>query len=465
MPAAPRDADWTKPEQTDFTAFKQALWPLYRHAPHLSLIDEALVAVARHVESGGMEGIGRLAIFLPPRHGKSQTVARLFPAWFLGRNPDRRIILTGYGASLVEKHSRFVRNLMTSARYRELFPTSMLARDSKARSSWDLYGREGGMDSPGILGAATGKGAHVLIIDDPVKSRKEAESKIVRDSVWEAYRSDLYTRLEPGGAVILIMTRWHEDDLAGRLLREGDEGDDWSIINLPALAEIGDALGRDAGEALWPARYPEERLAKIRAALGEYAFAALYQQQPRPREGALFKYEWIEAARISQMPERLSRVVIGVDPSASEEGAETGIIVAGMAYVGRERHAYILEDGSLHGSPDRWGRRAVALLRQHKAQALIVETNQGGNMAIHVLQTIDPSVNIKPVHAAEGKAARAEPIAALYEQGRVHHVGEFPALEDQLVGWTGSGKSPDRLDATVWALTEVLLEKRGVLVG
>jgi hypothetical protein len=450
-------------EADDLTAFKRAVWSPYRHAAHLQLIDEALAGVARYIETGGAAGISRLAIFVPPRYGKSQTVARLFPAWFVGRNPDRRVILTGYAASLVDKHSRAVRNIVMGDAFKRIYPGVRVADDSAARSSWDIAGCEGGMDAVGIAGAVTGKGASLLVIDDPVKNRKDAESGLIRQRVWDSYSNDLYTRLEPDGAIALIMTRWHEDDLAGRLLR--DQGDEWHVIRLPALAEDGDALDRAPGAPLWAERYSADQVAKIRATLGEYSFSALYQQRPRPHDGALFKFDWIESARVQSAPERFASLVVAVDPAGTEGGDETGIIVCGMAYVGRERHGYVLDDGSLHASPSAWGRRAVALLRQYNAQAIVVEVNQGGDMATHVLKTVDAQVRVRTVRAAEGKAARAEPIAALYEQGKIHHVGEFPALEDQLIGWTpGSGRSPDRLDALVWGLSSTMLTPGGVLI-
>lgn len=452
------------PAVTNLTEFKRLVWPHYRHAPHLELIDNALMDVARYVESGGAEGTSRLAIFVPPRHGKSMTVARLFPAWILGRNPDKRFIMTGYGASLAEASSRIVRNIITKTAYAEIFRQTRLARDSQSRSAWNIEGREGGMDAVGIEGAATGKGAHILLIDDPVKSRKEAESRIVRESIWQAYTNDLYTRLEPGGAVVLIMTRWHDDDLAGRLLKQGSDDDDepWTVVRLPALAEEGDLLGREPGAALWPERYNAGRFAKIRATLGPYAFASLYQQAPRPREGGLFKYEWIDATRVTEVPKRLVKVVVAVDPAATAAGDETGIVVIGLAYHGNERHAYVLRDASLHGTPDQWARRTTGLYHEFKCDYIVVEVNQGGDMVEHTLKTSDVGVRVKKVRAADGKATRAEPVAALYEQGKVHHVSEFPALEDQMTGWVPGSASPDRMDALVWGLTDLLITPRGV---
>lgn len=452
-------------EAANFTLFKFAMWRNYRHAAHLAVIDDALMQVSRFVETNGSEGIRKLAIFIPPRHGKSQSVSRLYPAWFLGRNPDKMVILAGYGADLVHKHSRVARNIVLSADYQNIFPTVRVADDSAARHSWSIAGRDGGMEAMGIDGGVTGKGAHVLIIDDAHKNRAEAESKTKRDAVWKAYADDFYTRLEPAAAVVLIMTRWHQDDLAGRLLE--NEGAEWHVIRLPALAEEGDPLDRSLGEALWPERYPIESLMDRRATLGAYSFSALYQQSPTNREGSLFKWAWIDGAegvespRLLQAPP-LSRVVIAVDPAASSGGDEHGIIAAG-ATSGKDSHGYVLEDASLRGSPDQWARAAIALYYKYRAQAIVIETNQGGEMATNTLRTIDKTVRIREVKATTGKVLRAEPVAALYEQGRVHHVGEFPALEDQMTGWTpNEATSPDRLDALVWALTELMLKPAGV---
>jgi len=427
------------------------------------MIDAALERVEKAIASGGHDpdGIQRLAIFIPPRHGKSQTAARLFPAWFLGRNPDKRVILTGYGASLVDKHSRAARNLICAEMYGRVFPDVRVADDSSARSAWDIAGHEGGMDAVGIGGAVTGKGAHLLVIDDPVKSRQEAESRLQRERVWETYTSDLLTRIEPGGAEVLIMTRWHEDDLGGRLLSR-TEG--WTVIRLPALAELGDTLDRSEGEALWARRYSVARLMQFRADMGAYSFTAMYQQTPRSREGALFKMEWIVAARQLSTPE-LRRVVVAVDPAvtATANSDETGIVVVGMSGSGRDSHGYVLEDGSLRGSPDAWARQAIALYHKYRAAAIVVEVNQGGDMVVNTIKTIDRNVKIKPVRAMQGKSLRAEPIAALYEQGRVHHLGEMPRLEDQMCQWTPADReSPDRLDALVWGLTDLLVQPTGV---
>jgi len=172
--------------------------------------------------------------------------------------------------------------------------------------------------------------------------------------------------------------------------------------------------------------------------------------------GALWKREVIEQYRVRRMP-ALARVVVAVDPAASdsEGSAETGIIVAG---VGEDRNAYVFDDVSLHASPDGWAKQAVAAYYRHNADRIVAEVNNGGDMVGYTVRTVDQGVAYKDVRASRGKQIRAEPVAALYEQGKVHHVGYFGELEDQLCTWVPGEKSPDRLDALVWALTELMLD-------
>jgi len=175
--------------------------------------------------------------------------------------------------------------------------------------------------------------------------------------------------------------------------------------------------------------------------------------------GALWKRDAIEALRVSSLPDGgLTRIVVAIDPAVtSGEGSdETGVIVAG---VGADGHGYVLDDRSMRATPDKWAREAVAAYHARHADRIVAEVNQGGELVALTIHTIDASVAYKAVHASRGKVARAEPVAALYEQGRVHHCGTFPDLEDQMCQWTQGDASPDRLDALVWALTDLMLER------
>lgn len=294
-------AHWRKLSKTDvrgqiqaelarrtLTDYKRHVWKRYQHAPHLDALDRLLEQCSLHAATDGERGIAHAIVEMPPRHGKTTTISRLFPTWHLGKYPEHRVILASYGASLAEKNSRYARNVLMMPRYQAVFPGVMLDQASRAANAWDLAApHEGGLDAIGVGGGVTGKGGNIIIVDDPVKSRAEAESETYREKVWDWFTDDLYTRREPGAAVIVVMTRWHMDDLVGRLLNRLPGI--WTRLRMPALAEADDDLERVEGAALWPDRYPLRELMNIHTALGEYSWAALYQQRPVPAEGGLFK--------------------------------------------------------------------------------------------------------------------------------------------------------------------------------
>lgn len=194
-------------------------------------------------------------LHMPPRHGKSEFAARYFPAWYLGTHPNHSLIYTSYNATQSEKYGRLVRNLMEEFGPRYFQVT--MSQERHAADNWVLEKPyEGGMRSVGIGGGVTGHGAHGFIIDDPHKDPEEANSKTMRDKVWDWWVGTAYERLEPGGWVVLIHTRWNFDDFGGRLAKMTREGgEDWLVVNFPAIAETSDVLGRLPGEALWPERY------------------------------------------------------------------------------------------------------------------------------------------------------------------------------------------------------------------
>jgi len=279
-----------------------------------------------HLIAGRMEQvergeIKRLMIFMPPRHGKSELASRRFPSWFLGRNPSKSIIAASYNSELAGDFGREVRNITKDQSFNNLFQTR-LAEDSAAAGRWHTN-VGGGYVAAGVGTAITGRGANVLLIDDPFKDRESADSEIVRDKTYKWYLSTAYTRLEGSltelddddlwndwhqaeaegeafeGAIVIIQTRWHEDDLSGRLLKDMEDGaDQWDILELPAI--------NDAGEALWPAKYPLESLERIKKALtiqgGSREWQSLYQQKPTLEEGTFFKREWFKRFRIDDKP-------------------------------------------------------------------------------------------------------------------------------------------------------------------
>ena len=234
----------------------------------------------------------RLMLFLPPRHGKSTLASIAFPAWHLGRNPGHEFISCSYSGSLAMGFSRKVRGLLREPTYKTAFKTR-LDPESQSAESW-LTTSGGGYVAAGVGGGITGKGAHILVIDDPVKNREDAESQNNRDANWDWYTSTAYTRLAPGGGVLVILTRWHDDDLAGRLLKATAEGgDEWEVVRYPAIAEEEEDY-REMGEALHPERYDAEALDRIRKAVGPRDWSALYQQNPVADDGDYFTRDMIQ---------------------------------------------------------------------------------------------------------------------------------------------------------------------------
>jgi predicted phage terminase large subunit-like protein len=246
---------------------------------HLKYVRGKLSAVARGE-------VNRLAIFLPPQHGKSSLATVRYPVWRLEREPGLRVAVACYNQTHA---NRFSRRSLGIAKTRGI----RLDPKRQAVDEWETA-TGGGLRAVGVGSGITGNPVDLLIIDDPVKSREEAESEAYRERCWDWYADDLYTRLQPGAAIVLIMTRWHLDDLAGRILG-GPGAEDWEVVNLPAEAEAGDPLGREPGEALCPERFDAAALADRRRVLGP-SYYALYQQRPVPREGGMVKREWLSHA-------------------------------------------------------------------------------------------------------------------------------------------------------------------------
>lgn len=268
--------------RSDLTVWAREVLKPFNQAPdpaHIKIMLEKLSAVARGE-------IDRLMIFMPPRHAKSTISSIIFPPWFLAQNPRESIIAASHTDALAKRFGRAVRNLVTQ--YSDLLGYS-LSQDSKAADTW-MTSMGGEYKAAGVNQGISGRPASLFLVDDPVKNREEAESESVKERTWEWYRGDVYPRLEPGGRIILIQTRWSEDDLGGRLLNEMALGkDQWTVINFPALANSADdPLGRQVNEALWPERYSREHLERIRANISPGDWWSEYMQEPRPPGGAFY---------------------------------------------------------------------------------------------------------------------------------------------------------------------------------
>jgi len=334
-----------KKAQKGLIQFTEHTFHQYVPAEHHKLIAEKLEAVERGE-------IDRLMINMPPRHGKSELASRRFPAWFLGRHPDKSIIAASYNSDLATDFGRQVRNILETDEYRGLFGTT-LADDSRAANRWNT--KEGGAYvAAGVGTAITGRGADVLLIDDPLKDREEADSELHRQKVWDWYTSTAYTRLAPGGRIIVIQTRWHSDDLSGKLLEEQKRGgDEWTILELPAINE--------AGEALWPDFYPLKTLERTRSVLPARDWSALYQQRPTPEEGDYFKREWFRF--YDSLPNHL-RMYGASDYAVTDKGGD--YTVHGVAGVCPDDNLYIVDVWAGQTQSNIWIESFIDLVAKHK---------------------------------------------------------------------------------------------------
>jgi predicted phage terminase large subunit-like protein len=338
-------------------------WQMTRH---LAAIDRAIVETI----CGRSAPI--LVIEAPPRHGKSELVSRYLPAWYLGVFPDRRVMLAGYGATFARSWGRKARSLLIE--YGGPWFGVEVSRDERAASDWGLCGRSGGMLTAGVGGPLTGRGANLLIVDDPIKNAEQARSQMIRDNHWDWWQSTASTRIEPGGCAIIVATRWHHDDLSGRLIEAAATGDGAPVrrLRLPALAEENDPLGRAPGEALWPARWPLEKLEATRLAKEAGWWQAMYQQRPGNSTRCAWPNEyfgshlWTDA-----LPRVFDLATLAVDPSkGGRKGDYSAIVFAGLS------GGLLWIDASIERRPpERTVGDAIDMALRYAPRAVAVEAN------------------------------------------------------------------------------------------
>ncbi len=392
-------------------------------------------------------------IFAPPRHGKSKLVSELFTAFALGNDPDEQIMECSHTQSLSDTFSRNVRNLIGDEHYGTLFPDTRLSDDSTTIQKWTLANRtRPAMMSLGVGGSPTGHGASLLIIDDPIGSAEEAESKLQRDNLYQWYTDTIYPRLEPEAVIILMMQRWHEDDLAGRLLKEQIRADEWTVIDLPALADEHDALGRTPGAALWPARFDEAELHRIRA-VNARSFEAKYQQRPRPAEGAKFKRGWLKVIDAASIPQGLKWVRYFDLAWSQKQSADNTATISGA--IGPDGTVYFRRGraGKLE-SPD--ARRLIKeiMLSERGVRHGIEKAVHGGPVVQDLMRDPDlAGVGFTAVDVHHDKVTRATPVADRAEAGKVMFVRESVNDDGWIADWIDElcafpyGAHDDRVDA------------------
>ncbi len=329
-------------------------------------LDAHEVEAGRCIQVNRPDGLYLVGDCLIPTHN-SQLVSRNLPPYYLGHYPDKEVIATAYGQDLINDFGRDVRTIVQSPEYGALFPETRISSDVGAIDRWRVGGRRGGYVASGVGGAITGRGADLLIIDDPVKSRVQAESETERENIWNWYRSVAYTRLMPGAAIVLTLTRWHEDDLAGKILASA-RAHAWEVLHFPAI----DSDGR----ALWPERYPVrsgnglEGLEDIRETLGPYEWSALYEGHPRPLEGGYYQERdfLIELPGQAELPaaervrgpvesiRNITCVAAFIDAAEKSGDAHDGL---GVVYCGYSEH---FNANAPEDDPTREGKRSLTVL-------------------------------------------------------------------------------------------------------
>jgi len=421
--------------------------PSYQYARHLEFLAEVLEKVERGE-------IKKLMIFFAPRHGKSEMTSCNFPAWYLGRNPDKRIIHASYADSLSNEWSRRTRDIVEDEIFRAIFGIST-DKDVRAVDNWRMAGHRGGVLSLGVGGSATGRGADLFIIDDPVKNAQEAESETFRARAYDWYRSVARTRLEPGASMILMMARWHQKDLAGSIL---EEDADWTVINLKAIAGENDPMGRKAGEPLWPERFDAHSLEQIKKDIGSRYWNALYDGEPVDPEGAIIKRHWIQYYESAPIKARLYG---GIDTATSKKTSADNMA---LVEVCRDKDGFLYVDDVFLDkvSVTEFATFVNGLHRQRKFSRINIESNNAGEAVKQRIDEVgrEPKTGSHPPLSAittdTDKVVRVIEFQHMIENGTIKFKSGNPRvakLIDHLCAFDGrDGADDDDVDALGFAI-------------
>lgn len=458
--------------------------PSYHRRPHLQLISAELAKLA----TGETE---RLLIRTPPQVGKTRSAAVWAPFWWLANHPAHRVLIGSYSNSLAVARGRQIRRIVDVHGWRY-----GLEREygEGAAADWALTAG-GGVKAAGVSGGFTGSPGDLGIIDDPHKGRQEAESRAIRDRVWDWYSGDFLTRMAPSAPIVLIMTPWHEDDLSHRLLKQDgrmEDGGLWKVVDLPAFARPNDPLGRDPDAPLTHPKIPVDDHDAMRAfwegrrrATSARDWVSLYMLEPKPTSESLVTEAMLDARTHNPLPAKPRRSVVAVDPSG---GGKDNAGIAGGFY-GDDRRAYVTHDRSVHGPSEVWGRSVVMLAAEIDADKIIYEKNYGGDQVEfvivkswqavkreaeeraragaepapldHVFLTRHPPL-VTWVHAKKNKQLRAEPIAQQINDDQLRFAPGMPDMRRQWTTWRPTDlESPGNLDACVYLGYDLLPVQMG----
>ncbi len=419
----------------------------------------------------------RIIITTPPRHGKSRLVAEEFPAWYLSKHPEREVIVSSYAQDRSNKISVNVRERLESESNMALFPACRVHPEMRKMDDWSTTAG-GSFLSAGVGGPITGRGADLFVIDDPIKNREEAESPGQREKVWDWFTSTAYTRLSPTGIMVIIMTRWHEDDLVGRLCdperrREmkdlGLDDEEYRVFKFPSICEKEcDELGRIKDEALWPERWPVKKLNSVKYAVGSYDWAALYQCSPRVKGGNLAQRSWFDSKVIerTKLPSKI-RWVRYWDLAASQKTYSdfSASFKMGIDLSMPTKTANIYLDFAEHFKKA-WPEAKRRIVARAKMERIIVGAESQGMQKVACVELRNAllgSCIVRECTNDKDKLTKLLPFLAACEAGRVFLVkGEWHwGFFDELEAFP-NGKHDDRVDAAAGGFN--LLTGRGSVV-
>ncbi|WP_336802495.1 phage terminase large subunit [Kaistia sp. MMO-174] len=423
-------------------AYAAYQWPSYQDAAHHRLIARKLEAVERGE-------ITRLMISMPPRHGKSMLASEYFPAWYLGRNPSHYVVAATYAQDLADDFGRKVRNQIADEGFKAVFPGVGLKAGSTSVKRFHVEGpqdalttdQDGAYFATGVGGPLTGRGAHLLLIDDPVKNREDADSEIIRRKMKDWYTSTAYTRLMPGGRVVIIQTRWHEDDLSGWLINE-HKHEGWDVLSLPAM---------DGENPLWPEQYDKDALERIRRALPARDWMALYQQSPVPDEGSYFLSDWLRPYDKAPPLEQMT-VYGGSDYAVTADGGDYTVhAVVGIDPAG---YMYLLDLWRGQTASDEWIDAFCDLVIRWRPLGWAEET---GQIKAALGPFIDRRQRERGAYVARtqfptrggDKAIRAQSIRGRMALNSLYvpqHAAWYPEFRRELLSFP-AGKHDDQVDA------------------
>lgn len=416
----------------------------------------------------------RLMVFMPPRYGKSELVSRRFPAYILGINPNASIIGTSYSASLASSMNKDVQRIIDSKEYNELFPQTTLSGSpyqldigrkrlhyERTSDRFEVVGYKGSYTSAGVGGGITGRGADFAIIDDPVKNRQDAESETYRNMVVDWFGSTLYTRLEKDACILITLTRWHEDDLAGRLLKQAKEdpnAEQWEVISYPAIYDSklknNDPTDpREEGQPLWPDKYDLKTLKTMKATVGTYEWSALYQQSPSPSEGGIFKRNWFNYYTVMPSLNKFDEILQSWDMTFKDTKSSDFVVGQVWGRIGADKYLLDQIRGQLSFTETV---RAVQRLtaKWPQARAKLIEDTANGPAVISTLKS--KISGLIPINPQGSKTARAYSVTPQFESRNVYipdpsiapwvndYVEEFAAFPN--------GANDDQVDSTTQAL-------------